>query len=191
MARFAGLNAQVLGVSVDHVPCLTAWAESLGGIDYPLLSDFWPHGVVSEEYGVLRFDGYSERALFIIDKEGIIQYIDIHDINDQPDNDALLAELRRIDPQAAASAPAAAEAPQLPRGGIVMYCSQWCADCRRARAWLQERNLDFVEVDLNAVPGAAAQVRQWANGSLVTPTFDIDGTIVVDFDVEKLEELLG
>ncbi|HBX68522.1 MAG TPA: hypothetical protein DEH25_03835, partial [Chloroflexi bacterium] len=45
-ALFVGLNAQVLGISVDHVPCLQAWAESLGGISYPLMSDFWPHGAV-------------------------------------------------------------------------------------------------------------------------------------------------
>jgi len=59
---------------VDHVPCLQAWAKSLGGIDYPLLSDFWPHGAVSTAYGVLRPDGFTERAIFIIDGEGIIRY---------------------------------------------------------------------------------------------------------------------
>ncbi|MBS1253214.1 MAG: Alkyl hydroperoxide reductase E [Anaerolineales bacterium] len=190
MAKFAGLNAQVLGISVDHVPCLTAWAESLGQINYPLLSDFWPHGEVAEKYGVLRSEGYTERALFIIDKAGIIQYIDIHDIDDQPANEVLLAELRRIDPQAAASAPPDPETTELPHGGIVMYCSQWCPDCKQARAWLQAHDLDYVEVDVNAVPGAATQVRQWADGNLVTPTFDIDGTIILDFDQEKLQELL-
>jgi alkyl hydroperoxide reductase subunit AhpC len=42
---------------------LKAWADSLGGIHYPLLSDFWPHGEVAQEYGVLRADGNTERAL--------------------------------------------------------------------------------------------------------------------------------
>lgn len=192
MARFAGLNAQVLGVSVDHVPCLKAWAESLGGIDYPLLSDFWPHGAVAKKYGVLRAEGYTERALFIVDKEGIIRYIDIHDIDEQPDNEVLFAELRRIDPQAAASEPAwPKEAEPLPHGGIVMYCTRWCTDCRKARAWLQARGLNYTEVDINAVPGAAVQVRQWAGGSLVTPVFDIDGLIILDFDEEKLTAALG
>lgn len=191
MAKFAGLNTQVLGISVDHIPCLIAWAESLGNINYPLLSDFWPHGAVAEKYGVLRAEGYTERALFLIDKEGIIRYIDIHDIGDQPDNDVVLAELRRLEPQAAASAPVSPQPVELPRGGIVMYCSKWCPDCRLARNWLDERNLDYTEVDVNATPGAAARVRQWADGKLITPTFDIDGTIVVDFDVEKLEEVLG
>jgi glutaredoxin len=183
------LDAQVLGVSVDSVPCLQAWAKSLGGIDFPLLSDFWPHGAVAGQYGVLRSEGKTERALFIIDKEGIIRYIDIHDIDDQPDNEVLFAELRRIDPEAAASGPREPEAAELPHGGIVMYCTMWCPDCSRARAWLRERNLPYVEVDVNGAPKAAAQVREWTGGDLVTPTFDIDGTIVLDFDRERLEEL--
>jgi glutaredoxin len=191
MAKFAGLNTQVLGISVDSIPCLQAWAHSLGEINYPLLSDFWPHGAVAEKYGVLQDDGRSERALFIIDREGIIRYIDIHEIDEQPSNDVLLAELRRIDPEAAANQPPEPKEVSLPRGGVVMYCNSWCSDCRRARIWLKRRDIDYVEVDVNAVPGAADQVRQWANGNLVTPTFDIDGTIVVDFDEARLGELLG
>ena len=191
MAKFAGLNTQVLGISIDHVPCLVAWAESLGEISIPLLSDFWPHGEVAKKYGVLRDAGYTERALFIIDKEGIIQYIDIHDIGDQPSNATLLEEIRRIDPEAAASEPKESEPVALPQGGIVMYCTAWCSDCKQARAWLQARNLEYTEVDVNGLPNAAAQVREWAEGKLITPTFDIDGEIVINFDVEKLEELLG
>jgi peroxiredoxin len=51
---------------------------------------------VAEKYGVLRKDGKSERAIFIIDKAGILQYVDIHDIDEQPSNDALFAELALI-----------------------------------------------------------------------------------------------
>ena len=153
MAKFAGLNAQVLGISVDHVPCLKAWAESLGGINYPLLSDFWPHGAVAKRYGVLRSEGYTERAIFILDKEGIIRYIDIHDIDDQPDNEVLFTELRRIDPEAASKEPPEPEAAPLPKAEIVMYCTKWCPDCRRARAWLKARSLEYTEVDIYARPG--------------------------------------
>jgi glutaredoxin len=184
------LDAQVLGVSVDSVPCLQAWAKSLGGVDFPLLSDFWPHGAVAEQYGVLRSEGKAERALFIIDKEGIIRYIDVHDIDDQPDNEVLFAELRRIDPQAAASGPPEPEEAELPRGGIVMYCTMWCPDCSRARIWLRKHNLAYAEVDVNAVPQAAAQVREWTGSDLITPTFDIDGTVVIDYDLKRLRELL-
>jgi glutaredoxin len=186
------LNTQVLGVSVDHVPCLKAWADSLGGIYFPLLSDFWPHGAVSKAYDVLRPEGYSERAIFIIDKDGIIRYIDVHDIDNQPSNEVLRQELQRLSPQAA-SAPSPSQAPaesSLPQGGIVMYCTKWCPDCRRARVWFNARNLDFVEVDIDAVPGAAAQVKVWTGGKRITPTFDIDGKIIIDFDEKKLTEAL-
>ena len=192
-ARFASFNAQVLGVSVDSVPCLTAWAKSLGGINYPLMSDFWPHGEVAKKYGVLRKEGYSERAIFLIDREGVIRYIDIHDITQQPENDVVIAELRKIEPQLAAAVaaePKPTPAP-LPKGGIVMYCSKWCPDCRRAKAWLDEHGQKYVQVDVYAVPGAADQVRAWCGGKLVTPTFDINDTIVVNFDEKRLQELLG
>jgi len=71
LERFAGYDAQVLGISVDSVPCNTAWAKSLGGLSYDLLSDFHPKGEVAKAYGAYRAnDGISERALFIVDKEG-------------------------------------------------------------------------------------------------------------------------
>lgn len=96
MARFGKLNAQVLGISVDHVPCLKAWAESLGGISFPLLSDFSPLGAVARKYGVKRKEGFSERAIFVLDKYGIIRYIDIHDIKDRPKNKILFTELKKV-----------------------------------------------------------------------------------------------
>ena len=173
---------------------MKAWAESLGGVSYPLLSDFWPHGVVAQRYGAFRQDdGYSERALFVLDKWGIIRYIDIHDINDQPDNDILFGVLRRIDPQAAARQDAIErpiEPKELPHGGIVMYCTSWCPACRRARAWFQARSLPFTEVDIEENPAATAQVRKWANGNKTTPIFDIEGTIILDFNERKVLEAL-
>jgi len=191
---FEGMNVQVLGISVDHIPCLKAWAESLGGITYPLLSDFWPHGAVAMKYGVLRSEGYTERAIFIIDPAGVIRYIDIHDIDDQPSNEVLFEELAKISPQARKVVEerrsVGGGAQDLPHGGVVMYCTSWCPSCRSARAWLKEHNIPYIEVDIERTPGAAAQVRKWANGNQTTPTFDINGTIVVDFDVARLTELL-
>jgi len=95
--RFREYDAQVLGISVDSVPCNTAWAKSLGGISYDLLSDFHPKGAVAKAYGAYREnDGISERALFIVDKEGKFAYVDIHDIGDQPDNEELFDVLRKL-----------------------------------------------------------------------------------------------
>ncbi len=186
------MNVQVLGISVDHVPCLKAWANSLGGIHFPLLSDFWPHGQVAQQYGVFRSEGHSERAIFILDTEGIIRYIDIHDIDDQPSNDVLFAELAHILPAEVQAKIALEPEPpaELPHGGVVMYCTNWCPDCRKARAWLNERNVAFTEVNISSTPGAEEQVRRWSGGDMVTPTFDVNGTILIDFHPEKLEELL-
>ena len=97
MERFASYDAQVLGISVDSVPCNTAWAKSLGGLSYDLLSDFNPKGEVAKAYGAYReADGISERALFIVDKDGRIAYKDIHNISDQPDNEDLFEVLRKL-----------------------------------------------------------------------------------------------
>jgi peroxiredoxin (alkyl hydroperoxide reductase subunit C) len=62
-----------------------------------VLSDFWPHGEVARKYGVLRSNGVSERALFVIDKKGVIRYIDVHDINERPKMETLMAELEKLD----------------------------------------------------------------------------------------------
>lgn len=66
-------NAEILGISVDGHWSHRAWAEHQH-ITFPLLSDFWPHGAVSQQYGVFRqSDGVSERALFFIDETGMIR----------------------------------------------------------------------------------------------------------------------
>jgi alkyl hydroperoxide reductase subunit AhpC len=97
-AAFERLDAQVLGISIDSIPCHRAWARSLGGIEtYPLLGDFHPKGEVARRYGVYREDeGITERAILIIDKQGIVRYIDVHDIGEQPDTTQILTELEKL-----------------------------------------------------------------------------------------------
>ncbi|MEJ2716363.1 MAG: peroxiredoxin [Deltaproteobacteria bacterium] len=89
-------DAVLLGISVDNIPTLYAWTKDMGKLWFPVLSDFWPHGKVAAKYGVLRSDGTAERALFIIDKKGIIRYIDVHDINVMPRLDTLAKELEKL-----------------------------------------------------------------------------------------------
>lgn len=190
-AEFAGLDVQVLGISVDSIPSLRAWAKSLGGINYPLLSDFWPHGEVAKRYGVLRPEGRSERAIFIIDKEGIIRYIDIHDIDEQPDNEVLLDELKKIIPGAEEKLKHLyKDADEIPDSGVVLYCTPWCPDCRRARVWLKDNNIEYTEVDISSDLNAARQVRAWGEGFQISPTFEVDGKVILDFDKSQLEKLL-
>ncbi len=87
-------HAHVLAVSVDAGPSKKAWADSLGGISYDLLSDFHPHGKVASDYGVMRSDGISERAIFVIDKAGKIAWAKQYQIPEQPDFDEVLAAIR-------------------------------------------------------------------------------------------------
>lgn len=194
------MDTQVLGISVDSSDCLYAWAESLGGITYPLLSDFFPHGRVAQLYGVLRPEGYSERAIFVIDKQGVIRYVDVHAIDDQPDNEVLFAELYKLEPELAAKdrqflqrqqqAEMATE-PVPPPAEVVMYCTPWCPACRRARAYLNEKKIPYVEIDISRDRTAAAQVRQWAKGNETTPTFLINGKVIIDFRIDEIEAALS
>ena len=89
-------EAVLLGVTVDNIPTLFAWTNQMGTLWFPVLSDFWPHGEIAAKYGILRSDGVSERALFIIDKKGIIRYIDVHDINRRPPLENLVKELEKV-----------------------------------------------------------------------------------------------
>jgi peroxiredoxin (alkyl hydroperoxide reductase subunit C) len=97
---FDSYDAMLLGITVDSIPTLYAWTNQMvTGSDrlwFPVLSDFWPHGAVADKYGVLRSEGTSERALFVIDKGGIIRYIDVHDINDRPRLEALVQALENL-----------------------------------------------------------------------------------------------
>ena len=93
-------DAMLLGISVDNIPTLHSWTRNMcgveGGVWFPVFSDFYPHGAVAKKYGVLRSDGVSERAIFIIDKKGIIRHIHIHDINDKPSIEDLAKELENL-----------------------------------------------------------------------------------------------
>ncbi len=89
-------EAVLLGITVDNIPTLYAWTKQMGQLWFPVLSDFWPHGAVAQRYGVLRSDGVSERALFVIDKQGIISAIHVSNINVRPDLEWCAVELDKI-----------------------------------------------------------------------------------------------
>ena len=89
-------DAILLGITVDNIPTLYAWTKQMGNLWFPVLSDFWPHGAVADRYGVLRSDGVSERALFVIDKNGIITSINVSYINERPDLEYCAVELEKL-----------------------------------------------------------------------------------------------
>jgi len=90
-------NAVLIGITVDNIPTLYAWTKEMGELWFPVLSDFWPHGAVAKKYGVLRSNGITERALFVVDKKGVIRYIDVHDINKRPGLEILVKELEKLE----------------------------------------------------------------------------------------------
>jgi len=98
MADFERYDAQVVGISVDSIPSHVAFAKSLGGIErYPLLADFHPKGEVSKKYGVyIDEKGHCERAIVLVDIEGIVRYADVHNIGEAPENAQLLEVLREL-----------------------------------------------------------------------------------------------
>jgi peroxiredoxin (alkyl hydroperoxide reductase subunit C) len=89
-------EAILLGITVDNIPTLYAWTNQMGKLWFPVLSDFWPHGAVAQKYGVLRSNGVSERALIVIDKKGVLRYIDVHDINKRPPLEDLVNALEKV-----------------------------------------------------------------------------------------------
>jgi alkyl hydroperoxide reductase subunit AhpC len=98
--KFAGYDAQVMGMSVDSIPSHLAWQKEIGWVKFPLGSDFWPHAEVAIKYGVLREEdpipGISERTVFIIDKQGVIAFAKVYPLNQPPENEELFEVLRKL-----------------------------------------------------------------------------------------------
>ena len=91
--EFAEYDAQVLGISVDGVWCHKAFAEA-GGIRIPLLADFEPKGQVSRQYGAYdEKGGVSQRALFVIDGNGVIRWSYLSPMDVNPGADGIFAAL--------------------------------------------------------------------------------------------------
>jgi peroxiredoxin len=91
---FAKLNTVAVGLSVDSVPCKAAWAKSLRIRNTRLLSDFWPHGGVAKALGILRTEGFSERANIILNESGKVMFVKIYPIRQLPDFGEILAVLK-------------------------------------------------------------------------------------------------
>jgi peroxiredoxin len=91
---FDRLNTVAVGMSIDSVPCKAAWAKSLKIKDTKLLADFWPHGAVAKSMGILRNEGFSERANIIVDEAGKVQFVRVYPIKQLPDLAEILAALK-------------------------------------------------------------------------------------------------
>lgn len=86
----------ILGITVDNIPSLHSWLQAMGGLWFPVLSDFWPHGKTADAYGLLRGDGTTERALIFIDKQGLIRFLHVEDINIRPPLEIVMQGLQNL-----------------------------------------------------------------------------------------------
>ena len=103
LPEFERYNAQLLGISVDGAWCHAAFARDRR-LHFPLLADFEPKGAVARRYGVYREgDGFSERALFVVDGDGIVRWSYVSPVDVNPGADGILRALEAI---AGAGAPA-------------------------------------------------------------------------------------
>jgi len=90
-------NAQMVGISVDSKWCHMAYEDNRN-IHFPLLADFEPKGEVSQQYGAYNQEGgYSQRALFVIDESGIIQWSYLSPEGINPGADGILEALEELE----------------------------------------------------------------------------------------------
>lgn len=99
--KFAALDAQVLDISVDSIYSHKAWQKfEIGEVHIPMCSDFYPHGKVTEAFGIMResppLAGISERAAFIVDKGGKIVFARVYPLDQMPKNEELLEAVRKL-----------------------------------------------------------------------------------------------
>lgn len=99
--KFAALDAQVLDISTDSILSHIAWQKKeIETMHLPMCSDFYPHGEVTQAFGVLRegppVPGICERAVFIVDKGGMIRFAKIYPLDQTPNNRELLEALGKI-----------------------------------------------------------------------------------------------
>jgi peroxiredoxin len=96
-SAFERLSAVALGLSVDPVPSKKAWAESLGIAKTRLLSDFWPHGAAAQALGLFHDkEGFSDRAVVILDEKGIIRFTKVYPVSELPDIDEQIRALEAM-----------------------------------------------------------------------------------------------
>lgn len=94
MKQFDEKGAQVLGLSCDPIPALKVWAQSMGGVGYPLLADFHPHGAASQALGIYNAQGgFPLRSVTIIDPKGVVRAFHLYPAGVVPVPDEVLREL--------------------------------------------------------------------------------------------------
>jgi peroxiredoxin (alkyl hydroperoxide reductase subunit C) len=85
LGSFHNDEVEILAISVDHPHALKAWSQAQG-YEFPLLSDFWPHGATAEAYGVFQDKrGFALRGTFLVDTSGVVRFTEVNEPGDARD----------------------------------------------------------------------------------------------------------
>jgi peroxiredoxin len=99
-ARVLANNAETVAINVESIMNTTAWERANGPFDFPLCSDFWPHGAVSRHYGVLQQSGseagVSERAIFVVSPSGQVLFRKLYESTEIPSLDEIFPLLAEV-----------------------------------------------------------------------------------------------
>ncbi len=186
LARFRAADTQVLGVSVDSVHCHANWARDLGGVSFPLLSDFQPKGAVAASFGrYLEDAGITDRATVILDKDGVVRYSESVTPGGKRDIDDLVAAAERVHGGGATASPTTASLPK----SMVLYVKSHCGHSRRALLAVDNLHLrDALSIRNVSEDTAAAAELQRVGGKDQAPCLVLDGQPIYE-SVELIRTL--
>ena len=190
LQRFRAADTQVLGASIDSVYSHANWAKDLGGVSFPLLSDFEPKGAVARSFGhYLQDAGIADRATVIVDKQGIVRYSVSVTPAGQRDAGDLLGECQKVNAEQPSSN--LAEAKPLPKN-TVLYVKSHCGHSRAAL--LAVDNLRLVStlrvINVSEDPGGSAALEK-AGGKNQAPCLVLEGRSIYESSalIQELAEI--
>jgi len=98
--KLLAAQAEIVSISIDSIMNTTVWERELGPFDFPMCSDFWPHGEVSRMYGIFHeqgpYAGTADRAVFVANRKGIIAFSKVYGRQELPPFSETIEALRRL-----------------------------------------------------------------------------------------------
>jgi glutaredoxin-related protein len=180
--RFRAAHTQVLGVSVDSLYSHANWARDLGGISFPLLSDFEPKGAVARAYGLYLEDaGITDRATVLIDASGVVHHASSAGPGGERDIGDLASLAEHLDADYSGAREAFADGPGV--DGAVLYVRDSCGFSRAARLAIENLRLADVEIRNVTRDPKALQALRDLSGAETAPCLVIDGEVVKESSV--------
>lgn len=193
LPRFRAAHTQVLGVSIDSIHCHANWARDLGGISFPLLSDFEPKGAMADSMGAyLSGAGITDRATVLIDSGGTVR----HASSVGPAGERDIAELAALCESVDSTAGTPTQDAPTPKGlgkDAVLYVKKPCGFSRRVRVAVDNLHETGLEIRNVSEDASALAALKAATGSETAPCLVLDGKPVLEADqiVRTLAERLA